>query len=209
MADAMKLLPCPFCGGEASIERFGTTRVSTQYSCDDCGCFLETGEEFNHGRSWNRRASPPAREEAPAEGAGIDREALIALIMEETTDEIVADGWNRLGKPNVLVQGCRYIRRNAPTGTDGYENPEASAKQFAGFIADRLIVALSARTTEPAARPWIERYMDGGGVVLTGYDINVEDRAEWDLVHLRFVSGDQVVTDRSYRALRPEEGASS
>lgn len=54
------LLPCPFCGGKAEIERFGNTRVSTIYSCDECGCSLETGEEFNHGRAWNRRAAAPS-----------------------------------------------------------------------------------------------------------------------------------------------------
>jgi len=54
-ADHAELAACPFCGGTATIERFGNTRVSTQYHCDDCGCFLETGEEFHHGREWNRR----------------------------------------------------------------------------------------------------------------------------------------------------------
>ena len=54
-ADHVELAACPFCGGAATIERFGNTRVSTQYHCDDCGCFLETGEEFHHGRAWNRR----------------------------------------------------------------------------------------------------------------------------------------------------------
>lgn len=89
---------------------------------------------------------------APArEGVALDRDALIALIMEETTDDIVADGWKSLGKPNVLVQGCRYIRRNAPAGTDGYANPEASAKQFAGFIADRILSALNTHPAAPSA----------------------------------------------------------
>lgn len=55
-----KLAPCPFCGGEAEIERVGDARQSTIYSCTDCGCRLETGETFNHGAAWNRRASPPA-----------------------------------------------------------------------------------------------------------------------------------------------------
>ena len=90
---------------------------------------------------------------APApEGVAVpfDREGLIALIMEETTDDIVADGWDRLGKPNVLVQGCRYIRRNSPPSPEGYENPEASAKQFAGFIADRILKALATREEAPA-----------------------------------------------------------
>lgn len=53
----LRLKPCPFCGGPAQIERFGNTRVSTIYACDECGCRLETGEEFRHGRSWNRRAN--------------------------------------------------------------------------------------------------------------------------------------------------------
>jgi NTP pyrophosphatase (non-canonical NTP hydrolase) len=82
--------------------------------------------------------------------APFDRDDLIALIMEETTDDIVADGWDRLGKPNVLVQGCRYIRRNAPASPEGYANPEASAKQFAGFIADRVLKALATREEAPA-----------------------------------------------------------
>lgn len=38
----LRLKPCPFCGGPAQIERFGNTRVSTIYACDECGCRLET-----------------------------------------------------------------------------------------------------------------------------------------------------------------------
>ncbi len=51
----MKLKPCPFCGGAAYIERVGDNRKSTIYECGACGCRLETGEEFNHGGTWNRR----------------------------------------------------------------------------------------------------------------------------------------------------------
>lgn len=50
-----RLLPCPFCDGEAEIEQYGDARKSTRYCCMDCGCSLETGEEFNYGYSWNRR----------------------------------------------------------------------------------------------------------------------------------------------------------
>ncbi len=52
-----KLLPCPFCGGKASIERYGDHRQSTIYKCDDCSCSLETGEEWSHGKRWNTRAA--------------------------------------------------------------------------------------------------------------------------------------------------------
>lgn len=50
-----ELKPCPFCNGYAAIERFGTALTSTQYTCQHCGAFLETGEEFNHGNVWNTR----------------------------------------------------------------------------------------------------------------------------------------------------------
>ncbi len=52
------LKPCPFCGGKASIERKGDRRMSTIYSCDWCGCSLETGEEWDHGKAWNIRPAP-------------------------------------------------------------------------------------------------------------------------------------------------------
>ncbi len=87
---------------------------------------------------------------APA-GEGLDRESLIALIMEETTDDLIGDGWEKLGKPNVLVQGCRFLRKaNRADPTDGYENPDAAARKFAGFIADRILAARRARS-EPEA----------------------------------------------------------
>jgi len=55
--EEVALLPCPFCGSEAEIERRGDHRVSTIYQCTFCGCSLETGEEWSHGRDWNNRAA--------------------------------------------------------------------------------------------------------------------------------------------------------
>ena len=50
------LLPCPFCGAGARFERLGTPRQSTIVACDECGCRLESGEEWGHGSTWNTRA---------------------------------------------------------------------------------------------------------------------------------------------------------
>lgn len=79
----------------------------------------------------------------PTSQQALSRDDLIAIIMEETTDEIVADGWRSLGAPNALVQGCRYIRCSSPPNPEGYENPDEAARNFAGFIADRVLAAFS------------------------------------------------------------------
>lgn len=49
------LKSCPFCGGEAEIERHGDRRQSTVVKCTECGCRLEGPEEFDHGGQWNKR----------------------------------------------------------------------------------------------------------------------------------------------------------
>jgi Lar family restriction alleviation protein len=52
----IKLLSCPFCGGNPYIERYGTNRCSTIILCEDCGCKHESGDSGNSvGSSWNRR----------------------------------------------------------------------------------------------------------------------------------------------------------
>lgn len=58
----MDLKPCPFCGGEAVVERTGSGRQSTIYACTFCGCRLETGEIFNIGERWNQRHPFPPYE---------------------------------------------------------------------------------------------------------------------------------------------------
>jgi Lar family restriction alleviation protein len=51
-----KLLPCPFCGGEAYIEQIGTPRQSCVVECGSCGLRHDSGDEGQRcGTSWNRR----------------------------------------------------------------------------------------------------------------------------------------------------------
>lgn len=68
MAEDIELLPCPFCGGEASIEQYGNPRQSTIYQCNDCSCRLETGEEWDHGADWNRRHIDSSKSVASPDG---------------------------------------------------------------------------------------------------------------------------------------------
>ena len=93
-----KLKPCPFCGGVAYIEQTGNRRQSTIYECESCGCRLETGEEFSHGKRWNERSESDeitrlrAEVAALAEQNKIVRDALegVADSDEECED---SDGW--------------------------------------------------------------------------------------------------------------------
>lgn len=60
------LLRCPFCGGEAEIERKGSARVSMIIVCQDCGCRVESGDVYGltqpESWHWNRRVKHAADE---------------------------------------------------------------------------------------------------------------------------------------------------
>jgi Lar family restriction alleviation protein len=56
------LLPCPFCGGEAEVERRGTPRVSSIVACTDCGARVEANLVGDDSLHWNTRAAPPLPE---------------------------------------------------------------------------------------------------------------------------------------------------
>lgn len=96
--EEVALLPCPFCGSEAEIERRGDHRVSTIYQCTFCGCSLETGEEWSHGRDWNNRAAILALpsvgwrtiDSAPKDGTSV----LIAEESRGSSGEAYYDGDN-------------------------------------------------------------------------------------------------------------------
>lgn len=51
------LLPCPFCGHDAEVEREGTGRQSCIVACTWCGCRLESNES-GAGAAWNEREEP-------------------------------------------------------------------------------------------------------------------------------------------------------
>lgn len=59
------LLPCPFCGGEAGIDRPGTMRASMKISCSNCGATVESGDVLGltspEAFAWNRRAEALSR----------------------------------------------------------------------------------------------------------------------------------------------------
>ena len=67
----IKLKPCPFCGGEAEVEREGTPRQSCIVSCTDCGCRLASNEN-GAGFHWNMRTRPDHKHDISAGGGDVD-----------------------------------------------------------------------------------------------------------------------------------------
>jgi len=61
--DEMKFLPCPFCGGEAYIDKFengspNSAKFNWEFSIECKKCFSQTGYhkgELEAIKAWNRR----------------------------------------------------------------------------------------------------------------------------------------------------------
>lgn len=49
------LKPCPFCNGEAEIERESTHTRSAIITCSNCGCTIEHSETWLAEKHWNTR----------------------------------------------------------------------------------------------------------------------------------------------------------
>lgn len=80
-----ELKPCPFCGGKAEFEQFGTARQSTIVACTQCGCRLESGETKRHGWPWNTRHAPANNPQASVQPA-VD----LGIVMKSEYVELLA-----------------------------------------------------------------------------------------------------------------------
>jgi Lar family restriction alleviation protein len=86
MSDAVKLLPCPFCGGEAEFQRRGTGRVSCVVDCTECGASHSSSDEGDRsGTSWNRRAAEAERD------AALPKVALAEAVLSWRADALSTD----------------------------------------------------------------------------------------------------------------------
>lgn len=85
-----ELKPCPFCGGEAVVERFFTSRRSAIVACTQCGCTVE-GPEVD---VWNRRATPTESREQEPVG--------IRLEMQD------GEGWKDVGQATTM-DGLHFL----------------------------------------------------------------------------------------------------
>jgi ribosomal protein L37AE/L43A len=85
--------PCPFCAHTAHIERVGNNRQSTIYQCDMCGCTLETGEEWGHGRAWNKRVVKITDEMVERAAKALEKK--VKQSKYEWTDDQFEIWWNK------------------------------------------------------------------------------------------------------------------
>lgn len=77
------LKPCPFCGGEAEIERIGSRRASCIVACTNCGARHEGPDEGEQsGASWNLRDAATTLLRRERDDALAELDALRADIAE-------------------------------------------------------------------------------------------------------------------------------
>lgn len=120
--------PCPFCGGEAEIERVGNSRQSTLYVCTDCGCRLETGEEWGHGRLWNRRTAQPLPLQ-PVSTAPTDGTPFLGFYynqprgMGRHNGQVCRCWWEPAF--NAFISSCREMQTH-----NGYQFADGSTRQL-------------------------------------------------------------------------------
>lgn len=107
------LKPCPFCGGEAEIERQGTARQSTIYNCTNCGCRLETGETWQAPSQWNERELT-------------EREAKLVEVL----------------KPFARVGELKSINRNSDAGLWTYSVGEGNDVRITAMDCINVVVTL-------------------------------------------------------------------
>lgn len=107
-----ELKPCPFCGGEASVTREGTRRVSMLVQCDDCGCLVESPDEVGRTKpehwAWNIRAGEP--DSTPSNKADV--------MADEARKRV--SGYTAEKKAELEARGREALRQaSAPSGQGG------------------------------------------------------------------------------------------
>lgn len=68
MSSTEQLLPCPFCGGKATITTVPTAGTPLYYvECDKCGArTADWSVQAGRVAAWNKRVQPPKPEEPHA-----------------------------------------------------------------------------------------------------------------------------------------------
>lgn len=175
MAEAMKLLPCPMCGGEAALldyeARYGGLHYASRCpQCASCGCsmgYLPTAKKAVE--AWNCRASMPAPEKAPSFDDA--RRKLIHCIEQwDGETEYDAEDIAALADDILDVFASPPAREEAPAEGAGERDEDTAAAierlsamaeqpdvpgfpySMARFTGLRLVLAaLRNRTSEPEA----------------------------------------------------------
>lgn len=127
------LLPCPFCGGKAAVERQGTARQSSIIACEDCGGRLETGEIWSIGDRWNTRT--PALPSGQADHVGDANDMIVVTreMIDAGFDEHAANSpweipFGQGGSFAAVYRAMRAVEPRAPTLSGQAEIFERCAK---------------------------------------------------------------------------------
>lgn len=141
--NAGTLLPCPFCGGEASHYTSAESVFKAEwtghvYHCTECQARVQNTDRRTAQEMWNTRAlSIP---NAPVEQREAIARAIRGTLVENWSCAELGTKWNE----DVLLTGCKKVGNGK-----GYQNPEQAAQNLALDAADAV---LAVRLDEAAIR---------------------------------------------------------
>lgn len=157
-ADAMKLLPCPFCGGEqittAPDHEFGD--VTWDAICKACGASVRRDLEAEAIAAWNTRTTSPAAQDW--------RKHTALLQVKVFVDEMIEGQYNCSPHQYFMAAQGRAIDLKPVIDAAVATDPAPSLAAQVGLVdALRAIVACAypvAAEINPRGYNWSEAYLD-------------------------------------------------
>ena len=154
-----KLLPCPFCGGEAErytiMEGDEVANVGGDViSCTKCGAssHVEFGEKANLVDAWNRRASPSQGEGPAADVVEAQIEHMVQRFLGwKLPEHFRPDGG--ISYEPIANKGTKFEFERTPYGTNLFDHTQATAMvryMFDGMPAALASLAPRAAQGSPA-----------------------------------------------------------
>ena len=135
-----KLLPCPFCGGEAELALAHEYIDGAEIGCTAC---YSSGGHFDDDRSgrrasehWNRRTYPST----PANGEAVEVVAWIddRWLKSATISPAVASDWKAMGcMPKPLMTVAQHERLMAAEIQKRFDGNEVSSREHREELADK------------------------------------------------------------------------
>lgn len=129
MSEELKLLNCPFCGGEAEYE-------GLYCYCTRCGCRMaDNPDESEAIAAWNRRASPSTEGEGGGEDA---REAAKRIVDWADNGKLADDEWLVERNETAIIAICRALLSSPDARREALEEAAKVADEIQASAREEI-----------------------------------------------------------------------